>query len=267
MKIFGRSPGRFAAALWNLPGLLVASLRCIVLFREPTTILLCYLKRTSPESRRVSFRSGGVLHLSHDPSDIITVFLIFCRKDYGSVEAGTSVIDVGANIGVYSVYAALEGATSVHAYEPCEESFNLLQKNIIANGLERIIIPHKGVVVGKPSAPIMFPRASSVHNRIEADRQNGAEDCAPVDAIPFFRIAEDLRTPSLVKMDCEGGEYDAILHTEASVFDRVDQIRLEYHRGPKDQLFQRLAELGYERLKFTDEGVAGYLWVGKGDPD
>lgn len=212
----------------------------------------------------MSFRNGIVLHLSEDHSDIVTVFLIFCRRDYGSIAAGTSVVDIGANIGVYSVYAALEGATSVHAYEPCEESFCLLQKNIICNGLEQIVIPHRGVVVGKPCSPIMFPRTSSVHNRIESGGQSGADSCSLVTAIPFFKIAENLQAPNLVKMDCEGGEYDIILQTEASVFDGVDEIRFEFHRGPKDQLFHRLTELGYARLKLIDEGAAGYLWVSKG---
>ena len=263
MKLFGRSPKRLIAALWNLPSHLRASIRCIAVFQKPITLLYCYLTRTNPKSRRVSLRNGIVLHLSQDHLDIVTVYLIFCRRDYGSIKAGTSVVDVGANIGVYSVYAALEGASSVNAYEPCEESFDLLQKNIICNGLEQIITAHKAVVVGRPSPPIMFPRISSVHNRIENDRQEASDNYALVPAIPFSKAAENLRAPNLVKMDCEGGEYDIVLNTESAVFENVEEIRLEYHRGPSRQLFTALETSGYKLFFFEKGENAGIVWCSK----
>ncbi len=100
MKILGRLPKRLIALLWSFPGYLVASIRCMVLFREPIGLLCCYIRRQPPKHNQVHLRNGIVLHLSRDHSDIVTVFLIFCRRDYGYIKAGTSVVDVGANIGV-----------------------------------------------------------------------------------------------------------------------------------------------------------------------
>ena len=83
-------------------------------------------------------------------------------------------------------------------------------------------------------------------------------------AVPLSKAVESLKSPSLVKMDCEGGEYDILLNTEPLAFDRVDEMRLEYHRGPKGALFSRVKDLGYVQRRFMDEGEGGgYLWLTK----
>ena len=147
MKLFGRSPERLVSALLKLHVHIIASIRCVFLFRQAFSLLLCYVKKQNPKHCQVRLRDGVVLHLSGDSSDIVTVYLIFCRRDYGVIKAGTAIIDIGANIGIFSIYAALNKASSVHAYEPSEESFALLQKNIACNGFEQIIFPHNAVEV------------------------------------------------------------------------------------------------------------------------
>ncbi|MGC8615414.1 MAG: FkbM family methyltransferase, partial [Thermoprotei archaeon] len=39
---------------------------------------------------------------------------------------------------------------------------------------------------------------------------------------------------SLLKMDCEGCEYEVIRTTPTNILERIDSIILEYHDGPKD---------------------------------
>jgi hypothetical protein len=158
MKILGRAPKRFLVALLNSRFHILASVRCIYLFHNPLSILLMYFKRQNPESLKVKLKNGIILHLSQDSSDIVTVYLIFCRRDYGLIMKGSTVVDIGANIGLYSVYAAMNGAAAVYAYEPCTESYGLLEKNISENGFNEIIKPVNAVVMGKSSVPVLFPR-------------------------------------------------------------------------------------------------------------
>jgi len=210
-------------------------------------------------------RDGLVIQLSKDNSDIVTMFLIFCRHDYGKITPGSVVVDIGANIGVFELYAAREGAKIVQAYEPAEESFDLLQRNIENNGFGKIIFPHRAAVVGKSSPPVWFPRQSNVFNAI--DTQASSEKNPDDELVPTITFAEVVGPPHLpasnmVKLDCEGGEYDIILNSEDSAFDRIEEIRLEYHRGPRQQLFARFEKLGFSRRQFMDEGEGGgYLWL------
>lgn len=204
MKILGRSPRRIAAAFWQLPAHVVASFRCFLLFRRPSEVLWSYIKRQNPPGTKVELRDGLVINLSMDNSDIVTVFLIFCRHDYGRTASRSAVVDIGANIGVFALYAAREGAKIVHAYEPVEESFGLLQKNIENNGLGKIIFPHKFAVVGQSSSPVRSPRRSSVFNALDTSSENDS-DQELVPTIAFTTIVSNIPESSMFKLDCDGG--------------------------------------------------------------
>lgn len=45
------------------------------------------------------------------------------------------LVDIGANVGMYSIWAAKTRGTRVYAFEPESQNFALLNKNIVANGL------------------------------------------------------------------------------------------------------------------------------------
>jgi FkbM family methyltransferase len=262
MRILGRRPGRLLAAAGQLPGFAVAAARCVRLFRRPHDVLAAYIRRSGPASRRVELRDGLVMHLSGDSSDIVTVFLVFCRHDYGIVERGSVVVDIGANIGIFALYAAWCGATEVRAYEPSAESFACLERNIRDNNLGGVIHARRAAVMGRPSAPVLFPRGSSVFNAIQSDGQAdaGAFDRVPVAALED--VVSDLPRVDLMKLDCEGGEYDILLNAPRSLFDRVRAMKLEYHQGPQQDLMKAIDAMGFKRRQFMDEGEGGgYLWL------
>lgn len=261
MKILNRSPKSIIAIFWQFPRHIPATMRCFILFYSPVEVLCCYIRRRNPTSLKVKLRNGYVIQLSRDNSDIVTVFLIFCRHDYGKIVSGSVVVDIGANIGVFALYAACQGAKVVQAYEPAEESFNLLKRNIANNGLDNIVFPHKAAVVGKPSAHVWFSRKSSVFNAIDTSHEN-QPDYDLVPSITLANIVKDILSFNILKMDCEGGEYDIVINSEDSVFERIEEIRLEYHVGPHQELFDRFTKLGFIRYQFMDGGKgAGYLWL------
>lgn len=53
---------------------------------------------------------------------------------------GDTLWDVGANIGIYSIYAAVARACRVVAFEPSPVNFALLERNIVLNGLSEKIV-------------------------------------------------------------------------------------------------------------------------------
>lgn len=55
-----------------------------------------------------------------------------------SISAGDVVVDIGANIGVFTLYAAKQGA-QLYAYEPMPPTYAVLQQNVEAHGLGRRI--------------------------------------------------------------------------------------------------------------------------------
>ena len=47
-----------------------------------------------------------------------------------------------------------------------------------------------------------------------------------------------------VKIDCEGGEYDIVLNSPLSVWERVQDVRLEFHDGREAELCERMRAAG-----------------------
>ncbi|MCX5784267.1 MAG: FkbM family methyltransferase [Elusimicrobia bacterium] len=60
----------------------------------------------------------------------------------------TVVIDAGANIGIFSLYAYACGAKKIYAFEPVSETYEILKKNINLNHLEKMIVP-VNIALGK----------------------------------------------------------------------------------------------------------------------
>jgi FkbM family methyltransferase len=55
---------------------------------------------------------------------------------------GEILVDVGANVGMYTIWSARTRRTRVYAFEPESLNFALLNRNIVANGLEAQVIAY-----------------------------------------------------------------------------------------------------------------------------
>jgi len=52
-----------------------------------------------------------------------------------TIESGSVVYDIGANVGLYTVFAALARQATVYAFEPESQNYALLNANVVLNGL------------------------------------------------------------------------------------------------------------------------------------
>ena len=86
----------------------------------------------------------------------IFVFGIYRRVDAGARKAQV-VIDVGANVGLFAVYAAsLNRAAEIHAFEPFPKNLAQLEKNLALNPGHRIK-PHLAAVSDKSASKAILP--------------------------------------------------------------------------------------------------------------
>ena len=259
-----RSAGDFLRNLRKLPAWGASALRCVQTFEHPREVLREYWRGAPPGRETVPLRNGMRIAHAGGPEDLVTLFLIFARRDYGRMRPGSRVIDIGANIGAFSLYAASLGAAAVHAYEPCSESFALLTRNVEANGLSGVITPRRLVAAGRDREQAAFPRKSSVYNRAANDAGPGTDLVATVSLATIVDEHCGGETVDLLKIDCEGGEYDLLLCAPNSAFRRIQRIRMEYHQGGDgrvDRLIQRLQAAGYSLTWRQDDSPGlGQLW-------
>jgi len=230
--------------------------------RRPASFLMHYLRQTSPANRVVELRDQTRINLSGHPHDVITVFVIFVRQDYGRLDGAGVVVDIGANIGSFALYAARSGARRVLAYEPNAGAFQCLERNVHENRLRDVIQARRLAVTARAGEKVWFPVNPSAYNRIA---EPGSDN---VEVVGTTSLAEILRVdaPSgidMLKLDCEGAEYEILFNSPAEL-ERVREIRMEYHGGRTDELRGFLQNLGFRvtRLQAGDKSV-GSLWARK----
>ncbi len=156
--------------------------------------------------------------------------------EYGPIDvAGRVVVDVGAHIGAFSVFAAAQGARRVLAYEPDPENFRLLAINAAGRPA---IEPHRAAVwrSDRDEARVDWRGSTNPANTgggtvIECRSIAGvAVDRAgrrTVDAVALDAIVERAGSVDLLKIDAEGSEYPILATSRA--LDRVAAIVGEYH--------------------------------------
>jgi FkbM family methyltransferase len=236
--------------------------KVVILFRRPSQFLLNYLRRTSPRDGLVEMRDGTRIYLSGHPHDVITLFVIMVREDYGRLPPGGTVVDIGANLGAFALYAARQGAKAVLAYEPNSAAFRCLQRNVEANGLSGIVRPRRLAVSAVAGQDVRFPCAPSAYNRIAAEDESGEFETVRTTSLAEILARDAAQGIDLLKLDCEGAEYDILFSTGPLDIRRVREIRMEYHSGRDTELKTYLRNAGFEIVFFRpDSASEGVIWA------
>ena len=167
--------------------------------------------------------------------------------------AGRSVIDVGANIGAFSLLAASLGAKKVIGIEPVSKTFNLFQSNVTRSGLSSIIAL-KNLVSAEHGK--YFQISNDNDNAGANSMYNVAENSEMVLSLSLSTILKMVEDDNiLLKLDCEGAEYDILLNATQEEMSRINEIVLEIHTDlhptfkGKEILENKLKEFGFTMTK------------------
>lgn len=259
MKYFNRDLKLLLSRLQEIPKYFWYFLKCFWVFKEPLNFISAYLRVSPPHDNFVELREGLKIHLSEDPQDIVTVFIIFIREDYGEIASNQTIVDIGANIGVFSLYAAFSGAAIVYAFEPNTQVYQCLLQNIRTNNLMDVITPYHGAVSSVDGKKIKFPLRASVNNSIITTGCDS--DYEIVDTISIQRVLCEKKKIDLLKVDCEGAEYDIFLNSKPEIFEIVQAVRMEYHGGRHEELISFMKRSGLSRSHSKmDSTISGNLW-------
>lgn len=166
---------------------------------------------------------------------------IFSDRDYHVIEqyissAKNAVIDIGAHKGFFVLYArALNPTVAIYAFEPEEENFKSLKKHLDDNGIENVFLKNSAVVsaVAEKNGSIDLNVSGDSHNHsIFPIVDAPADGCAivkKVSAISLEKILSKMESCDVIKMDCEGAEFQILETAPKSIFKKVAVFFLEYH--------------------------------------
>jgi len=130
------------------------------------------------------------------------------------LRAGDLFVDVGANVGVYTVLAAGAIGASTVAIEPIPQTFARLLDNLRANSLESKV-QALNIGLGSAASTLRFTSDRDTTNRVVTD-EGWAGPSLEVPVRTLDAVL-DRRTPALIKSDVEGWESEVLAGAEATL--------------------------------------------------
>jgi len=173
------------------------------------------------------FRHGLIVHCHDLLSFFYSARDIYCRGlyEFGEIAGPARIIDGGAHIGLFSLYAAKHAPlASITAIEPNPVSLQFLRLNVEANGLrDRVEIVESGLA-----------SKNGVAYFAAGDSDDSSMYCGtPTLPISTLRLGIWLAKPTAVlKLNIEGAEC-AVLEEAEPMLRAVDKVFIEYHGFPE----------------------------------
>ena len=153
-----------------------------------------------------------------------------------------TIIDIGACTGDTSIYFALKGAKKIIAVEPFPNNFKILKKNITENKFDELIIPILGACGYLKKEISINPNLHDGMRSILHEFSDGIK----ISTITLEDIIKDFDVSNaILKLDCEGCEYETILNSSSEILQTFTDIQIEYHNGYKN-LEKKLLSVGFQ---------------------
>ncbi len=228
-------------------------------YKNSNTPIALTLDSLKLKKRSFIAQSKEGLKLSLRPSvgESFTFYENLIRQDYLrhgiQLNQGDTVIDIGANIGAFTVLAASIVGTQgqVLAFEPEATTFKCLLKNIQLNNLKNVIAINQAIdqVTGNAELRVGDKSAfSNIHGRLDHLNSIAAQTVKTTTLTQVFENYH-LTSVKLMKVDCEGSEYRIFDTLPQSIASCIEQIAMEVHRingRQPSEITNRLEALGFE---------------------
>jgi FkbM family methyltransferase len=169
------------------------------------------------------------LHLGVGAGELNSYIELFVQDDYGLSEIdlqqkGSVLLDVGANIGIFSLAAAKRFPdTRIYAFEPSPEAYSRLVRNLELNNMVNVK-PVKRAVYSSCSV-VGFSKGSSTSLGSVID--SGALLVHAV-TLDDFCSKKAIDKIDLIKIDVEGAEVE-VLRGAQKTLDITDRLVAECH--------------------------------------
>ena len=158
----------------------------------------------------------------------------------------------------------------VYAFEPFPNSFELLEKNLSINNIQNV---HPfPVAIWSHSGDIFLDLSSGEPLKITSSKEG--EDSEFSEGVTVHAITLDefisekqIQRIDLLKLDCEGAEYEILMKAPKMTLNKIDRIILEYHDVnddlQHDKLIRFLQNEGYQVKTYPNfvHDDIGYLYA------
>ncbi|HTA43056.1 MAG TPA: FkbM family methyltransferase [Bryobacteraceae bacterium] len=168
----------------------------------------------------------------------------------------STVLDIGANLGFFALAARRRfPEAKIHSYEPNQDLEPFLAAHCSAAGADYFV-----EAVGASPGRVNLDRHQSTLHTVARESEDGSTP-----QVAFADAVARLGTVDLVKLDCEGAEWD--IFSDPRPWANVRHLAMEYHLWARpslsvDHLRHHLSALGFSEIVIEPDpaGNWGMAW-------
>jgi len=180
-------------------------------------------------------------------------------------EENETFVDIGANIGLYSIWAAAMSGAKVYAFEPDGQNYSLLNKNILVNNLylEKKVLAYCCAISDSIHFSELYSSACSAGSsyndfdqRLSGRITKFVQGCISV-SIDELVSSGTIPHPDHIKIDVDGYEHLAVLGCKDVIESgKLKSILVEIDRNDENHLpiIDYMLENGYT---YSQEQIEG----------
>jgi FkbM family methyltransferase len=234
-----------------------------------------------PATLSFSVRTGVKIDCPNAAGAWVPIYEIFGNDSYSLAwflgplaKRPIQVVDIGGHIGSFSCQLAqLNPGATIQAFEPSPVTAGFLRRNVEQNGFgDRVTVSVRALGAESDVSVLLDDNlgGSAVNYLLGADGQSAVGTATEVKTISFDEVVNKSPSPiEVVKIDCEGSEYDFIPASSPESWASVERVVMEYHPIPGKSwpdLRSWFENLGFTMIKHvsTIEGL-GNAWLSR-DP-
>jgi len=171
------------------------------------------------------------------------------------------VLDLGANIGLFSVWVARQAPSAkVVAVELSSENYEVARRNL-DGWAHNVSLHHAGIGRTSGTGYLAVVGERTLDHRLAATAGGVGSEKVDVITLEGAVNMAEARMIDLIKMDIEGGEVDAFEGASPALLRKFRRIALEFHNHIRPGARTRLEELLSEThiVVSADDGDYGIL--------
>lgn len=188
------------------------------------------------------------------------------KLDLKSFPSSPVIIDIGANVGYAALcFFRIFPKASIHSFEPMpflqsvlykyQQEYNNYHWNIHPYGLWK----EEGTLQLFTTSTDDFTSVSGVMKFPDADKKFNV----PVSTLPKFILENNIETIDLLKLDCEGAEYEILFSLSDADYKKVKRIAMETHvteNYKTENMVEFLKTKGY-KIIYVTKPETGHIWA------
>jgi FkbM family methyltransferase len=178
------------------------------------------------------------------------------------------LVDIGANLGSFTIWThRVLGVREAFCFEPEPVSFRLLNFNLFLNDCPAAKTLECAVGGASRMTKMLFSESSPAGVNIYGDDKSSEAKAIPV--IAFEKWLRDIDGSfDLLKMDCEGAEWEIIRQTNPQQFARFQVVVAEVHDDPEHKQLipefkQSMENLGFRTVRWDNKSQGLYVGTRK----